>query len=282
MNVRCPQNHCKSKNFVRKGRRFRKSDSKWIPKYQCKTCNKHFSSATFSKNYLQKKRRLNPHVYKLFCSGNSQRRIARLLKCNLKTVARKLIFLNSVLDYQDKIDMMQITEIQFDEMETWIHSKLKPASILMVVEKNSRKILVTKASQMPAKGLTRDKSLKKYGKLEDHRPLAFKEVFSNLRTHLNPEIEIESDESPRYPRWVESYFPQSSYKRYKGRRGCVVGQGELKGGGRDPLFSLNHTCAMFRANVNRLFRRTWCTTKDVKYLQMHLNLYAHYHNNVLT
>jgi len=48
----------------------------------------------------------------------------------------------------------------------------------------------------------------------------------------------------------------------KGRRECVVGQGELKGGGFDPLFSLNHTCAMIRAHVSRLFRRTWNTQSE--------------------
>ena len=50
----------------------------------------------------------------------------------------------------------------------------------------------------------------------------------------------------------------------------------------DPLFSLNHTFAMLRANVNRLFRKTWCTTKKPQRLADHLALYALYHNEVLT
>lgn len=72
------------------------------------------------------------------------------------------------------------------------------------------------------------------------------------------------------------------HKRVKGRRGCVVGQGELKRGGRDPLFALNHTAAMLRANVNRLFRRTWCTTKRMDRLKAHLMIYIDFHNTVLT
>jgi hypothetical protein len=71
------------------------------------------------------------------------------------------------------------------------------------------------------------------------------------------------------------------YEQTKGRRACVVGQGELKKGGRDPLFTLNHTCAMFRANVNRLIRKTWNTTKKRICLEWHLQIYAHFHNFVV-
>jgi len=180
-----------------------------------------------------------------------------------------------------EISFNNITEIQFDEMETSEHTKLRPVSILVAVEKHSRQILDIRVSRMPAKGLLKEKSLTKYGKLKDERPKAFKACFSDLKNNLEAQVLFESDECPRYPRWVREYFPESTYKRYKGRRGCVVGQGEIKRGGFDPLFSLNHTCAMFRANVNRLFRRTWCTTKDINCLQMHLNLYAHYHNTQL-
>ena len=70
-------------------------------------------------------------------------------------------------------------------------------------------------------------------------------------------------------------------KTCKGKRGCVTGQGELKKVGFDPLFSLNHTFAMFRANMNRLFRKTWCTTKVPQGLIDHIDLYIQHHNRVL-
>jgi hypothetical protein len=38
---------------------------------------------------------------------------------------------------------------------------------------------------------------------------------------------------------------------------------------------------MFRANMNRFFRRTWCTTKTLKGLESHLALYVLFHNTVL-
>jgi transposase-like protein len=282
MKRECPNSSCKTKaTALKSGRYFRKSDSKWIQRYSCKLCRKHFSSATFSENFGQNKRRVNPQVLRLYCSGVSQRRISRILKINLKTVARKLHFLNIWVQNRQLEPHLNLHEIQFDEMESWIHSKLKPVSIIIAVEKDTRFILDIDVRNMPAKGLIRDNSIKKYGKIVDERPLGMKRMFTGLQERLPQNILIESDENPRYPRYVRQFFPKAKYKRYKGRRGCVVGQGELKAGGKDPLFSLNHTCAMIRANVNRLFRRTWCTSKDIKCLQMHLNLYRYYHNHYL-
>jgi len=87
-----------------------------------------------------------------------------------------------------------------------------------------------------------------------------------------------SDQCPRYPGLVKKLFPQATHETSKGRRGCVVGQGELKAGGWDPLFALNHTAAMFRAHVSRLFRRTWNTTKKPAHLAAHMTLYVAHHN----
>jgi hypothetical protein len=60
-----------------------------------------------------------------------------------------------------------------------------------------------------------------------------------------------------------------------------VGQGELKRGGFDLLFALNHSCAMVRDNLKRLSRRTWCTTKRPDRLQCLLNLYICAHNAMI-
>ncbi len=38
---------------------------------------------------------------------------------------------------------------------------------------------------------------------------------------------------------------------------------------------------MLRANINRLFRKTWNTTKKVEALIDHLWIYVRYHNAVL-
>jgi hypothetical protein len=58
-----------------------------------------------------------------------------------------------------------------------------------------------------------------------------------------------------------------------------VGLGQLKKIGFDPLLSLNHTYAMLRANINRLIRKTWRTTKDPWGLKDHIELYVNFHNH---
>lgn len=102
-----------------------------------------------------------------------------------------------------------------------------------------------------------------------------------LRGVLEDGAEFSSDEDPLYAALVRKHYPGARHQRYRGGRGCVTGQGELKKLRFDPLFALNHTCAMLRANINRLFRRTWCTTKKVACLEQHLAVYRDFHNRIL-
>ncbi|MFW5887980.1 MAG: transposase, partial [Bacteriovoracia bacterium] len=89
---------------------------------------------------------------------------------------------------------------------------------------------------------------------------------------------VESDEHKLYPGIVQKYLPKAVHKRYKGGRGCIAGQGELKKLHYDPLFAINHTCAMLRDNIKRLTRKTWCTTKSVEMLQKHFDIFVYYFN----
>jgi len=48
----------------------------------------------------------------------------------------------------------------------------------------------------------------------------------------------------------------------------------------DPMFAINQRCASLRADVNRLIRRSWCTTKKSNHLHKHLMIYSCYNNGV--
>lgn len=279
----------RSKLIVRKGFFDRSSDRARIRRYQCRICQRSFSQATFSACFRQIKRGLNQPVFELLVSGVSLRRTARLLKANPKTVVRKMLYLSAQakLDHRESLRQIQgsgvlIEKIQFDEMETFEHSKCLPLSIPLAVHAQTRKILGFQVCQMPAKGPLASISRKKYGPRKDDRRKAAHALFQDLRSVMSPRGLIESDENPKYPSWIRSSFKHVRHELHKGRRGCSGGQGELKRIGFDPLFSLNHTCAMLRANVNRLFRRTWCTTKRRIRLEAHLWLYVQYHNRILT
>ena len=276
-----------SGSIVRNGFFYRSSDSRQIQRFRCKVCDREFSRATSNPCYRQKKRRINYSLNELLASGITQRRAARVLLVNRKTIARRFHFLAERATHRqarwlDRLPKQSIRAIQFDDLETAEHTKCKPLSVTLAVEPNTRKILNFKVSRMPAKGLLAKRARKKYGYRPDERKKGWSEALQELTGVLSPDVEIKSDENPHYPGMIKKHFPGANHIQIKGGRGAVTGQGELKKLKYDPIFSLNHTCAMLRANINRLFRRTWCISKTVKGLQDHLAIYVDYHNRVLT
>jgi hypothetical protein len=199
-------------------------------------------------------------------------------------VARKLAYLGGqsrFINLKMRKNHSLITELQFDDLETIEHTKLKPLSVTLAVEKHTRFIVGFEVSRMPAKGHLVYRSLKKYGPRKDERSAARDRLFRRIHEGVSKNALIESDQNPHYPIVVKKYFPKANHQTLKGRRGCVTGQGELKKIQFDPLFSLNHTCAMMRAYINRLYRKTWCTTKKIQPLIDHIEIYVRYHNQIL-
>ena len=267
---------------IKSGHFLRRSDGIYIQRFSCKTCQKSFSTESKNPFKYQKKRNLNGIIFSLFASGHSQRRMARILMVNKKTIVRKFLILGQIcLDDMKNLKHLrhkQVSEFIFDDMETFEHTKLKPLSITMAVEAKTRVILDFKISSMKAKGYLAERSQKKYGTRLDTRRKNLQEMLNYLKTLTIPNPVIKSDMNPHYVHPVKRIFPTSLHQVFKGKRGCVVGQGELKATGFDPIFSFNHTAAMLRANINRLFRRTWNTTKKPKCLEFHIAIYVFYHN----
>lgn len=206
------------------------------------------------------------------------------LRCSRATVVRKFLFLSECARKKNERRMnerAQSVEIQFDDLETFEHSKMKPLSVILAVENYSRFILGFGVAKMPSKGVLTHRAKKKYGVRVDERTSVREDLFRRISGKVAPSGVLWSDQNPHYVPTVRKFFATCTHKTTPGRRGCVVGQGELKSGGFDPLFSLNHTCAMLRANLNRLVRRTWCTTKDPDNLARHIEIYVDFHNTKL-
>jgi hypothetical protein len=247
-------------------------------------CKKSFSTATLDPYYGQRKRHMNLLVLKELVSCVSQRRCAKILKLNKNTVEAKFIFLGRFArDHLQAFNLKfpKATQIQFDDLETFEHTKMKTLSVTLAVEFKTRRFLGYSVSQMPSKGRLAARSRKKYGKRKDERSLGRRELFTSLKDLIHPRAEIQSDQNPHYPDDVKKFFPNAQHITMKGSRGSTTGQGELKKVVYDPLFSLNHTCAKLRADVNRLVRKTWCTTKKKERLEYHIGLFALYHNATL-
>lgn len=286
MNKICPNSSCASPYFfIRDGRFRRKEDSKSIQRYRCKSCGTRFSSATFTQTYRQKKRRINHQLLKYLVSNVSMRRSAILLKVHRKTVERRLPFLAKKCRRLNQVHLNsfrgRIHNIQIDDLITKENSKLKPLTVSIAVDEDRRMILALEVSKIPAFGHLSRLAVKKYGYRKDEHSEGLTRLFQTISPIVSSEVRIKSDEHQRYPSFISAYLPRAKHLTYKSERGCIAGQGELKKVKFDPLFIVNHTCATLRANVNRLIRKTWCTTKDQRRLKDHLDLFIYFYNQRL-
>lgn len=249
----------------------------------CLQCGKTFSKATTDPCRNQKKRQKNRQIFEYYASGVTQRRSARLARVNRKTVARRLRFLAVIsrMKFEGQRASKPVVELEFDDMETFEHSKCKPLSITLAVEAKTRRIVGVKVARMASNGPLAARSRRLYGRRKDERRKVRQDLFKELLTYIEPNALIRSDSNPYYEQDVRRYFPKCRYVRVTGKRGAITGGGELKKTKFDPIFALNHTAAMLRANVSRLVRKTWATTKKAECLQDHLMIYAYYHNKHL-
>jgi transposase-like protein len=290
MNHGCPnfscQFHQKKDRIIKDGYYHRKNDSRKISRFKCTHCKKKFSQSTFQLEYRQKKRRINHRLFLYLSSGVSQRRAARFINVDKKTVARRLRYLATKCRLKNdrflsQFSGNQITHIQIDDLITSEHTKLKPLTVSSAICAKSRIILATSVAPIPAFGHLSKLSIRKYGRRMNFHHESLKTIFCKIRPLVCGEALIQSDKHKKYPEFIEQYFPCAKHESFESERACVTGQGELKKGKFDPLFSINHTYAMLRANINRLFRRTWCTTKSLQHLQDHLDIYTWFHNQLV-
>jgi hypothetical protein len=211
------------------------------------------------------------------------RRCAKLLNVSYPTIVKKLAFLGKLSQQRlDKMSLENVKSLQFDELQTIEHTKLKPLAIAIAVAEDGRKILGFRVAKMPATGHLSKVSIKKYGRRPNERVQQLKSLFDDLSPRLPENISVKSDECGFYKQIIRKALPMAEYTQFKGGLSQNSAQGELKKVGKDPLFTINHTFAMCRANINRLFRKTWCTTKKIDGLIHHLSLYAVIHNQCLT
>jgi hypothetical protein len=262
----------------------RKSDNRIVQIFRCLRCLKYFSTATLDLCYRQHKRHKNSELSVDFASSTSMRRCAKNHSLSRTTVLRKHAFLfrPAAKEARERnLSLPKAKEVQFDDLETFEHTKCKPLSVTLAVEKKTRRILGFEVSQMSAKGTLAKKARKKYGPRKDERARGRARLFKSIESLIDANALIESDQNPYYLRDVRRFFPHATYITHKGQRGSLSGQGELKKVRFDPLFSLNHTCAMLRDNIKRLGRKTWCTTKKPENLRAAIAIYVQFHNSSL-
>ncbi len=276
----CPL--CRSKvKAVKRGYYLRPSDNKRFQRFQCKACKKTFSEQLFGIEYRLRRRENLQRIYRVLCRGMSQRAVAEEFSMHRDAIATRIVRFGrcsrSNLEYYRE-NREKVKEVQFDELITFEHTKCKPLTVPIAVENGSRKILALKVGKIPASGHLAEISRKRYGHRKSERSRVLNELIQDLKICALNRAHFTSDEAIEYPPLILKHFPEATHATFKGRRAVIAGLGELKKGGYDPLFSLNHTYAMFRDNLKRLSRRTWATTKDPAKLELMLYMYAWFHN----
>jgi len=156
------------------GTYYRGTDNRKVQRYQCLSCNRTFSTQTFSTTYWQKRPDLDALIFSKTVNGMGNRQIARDLGIDPTTVDRKLarigrhclLFMFRLLQQAEPA-----TEIVYDGFETFEYSQYYPYHHNIAVEKGTDFILffndaeLRRKGRMTAKQKARRKELEeKYGK----------------------------------------------------------------------------------------------------------------------
>lgn len=287
--VHCPNTCCEffkgasSRFYIKKGYYVTQWNHQKVPRYECRGCRKRFSSHTFYRTYKQKKPYLNETIFKLYCSATTQRRIATILKINRKTVVRKFLFLaqNSQLEHSKRIEVkaFKVTEVQFDEMLSFEHTRLRPLSIALAVEKKSYQVLDIGVAQSHYQGRLSSIALKKYGPREDKSYEAREKVFKTLNSLVQSTCHIITDAKPHYRTEIKNHIPRATLSQVKNRGNRLAQLLKAKRQNKeDSMFELNLIAARIRHDLSRMARKVWVTTKKAENLQRHLMLFVAYQN----
>lgn len=281
MNPKCPR--C-GRPGGRNSSYLRQSDNTKVTQYRCVGCDRTWTDRTDNLEKRQRLRSINEKLGPLLVSCVSMRRCAKLLGINRKTVARRIPYLAAKARLAQAAaeapgrPTEKFAEIYLDELITFEHTRCKPLAVCMAVSKQ-RKILAFSVSSMPPIGKNLKKiSLRKYGKRPNDRVKGLVSCLKAVQPHVERSTVFISDEESSYRRVISKLYPEHPHQRHPSKRAVIAGQGELKDHSYDPLFAINHTFAMLRANLARLVRRTWVTTKKASKLEEFIQIYAGFHN----
>ena len=134
----CPNKSCKVFHQtifqVKDGSFYRRDDSRTIQRYKCKIFLIRYSKSTHTLEFAQKKRRHNKTIKFSLASGMSMRACAYNLNLARKTIERKFIYLakKARMNQAELVLFWRknpLNEIQFDDLVSSIHTKLKPISV---------------------------------------------------------------------------------------------------------------------------------------------------------
>lgn len=246
-----------------------------IPRFQCKSCGKRFSTSTFRDTYCDKLT-INKDLFKLLVSGVSLRRCSELLEVDYRTIAKHFNDLAVICKRKhfEHLATIKTSYVQLDELETFLHARAKPLSVPMVVRVKTGEILGFAVARMPAKGKLAQIGQNRYGWTMNERGKMFQLMLVSIRHCFKQDITIKTDGAKSYPGWIAGTLPHPQWNVTLEQITSPKNAPKSVPKAYDKLFAINNTFAKLRHDVNRLGRKTWSTTKTIKGLENHLWLYV--------
>ncbi len=286
----CPNPNCEFSvekarfKYIKRGFFVRHHPFRKVPRYRCCHCGRNFSTSTYKDIVYQKRPDINPQIYKLYCSGMTLNRIAEYLRVARTTVYLKFHFLARQCAFINERALEKMTgkfsEVQFDEMESFEHTRLKPLTIALAVgvTAEERKILAVSVGSLHYKGPLSDIALNKYGPRENQSEQVCEEVLARIQHVARDQAVLVTDEKNTYPALLKKYFPNKTHIQVSRDRSETMHERSKRQNKDDRMFWLNFTAASIRHNLSRMHRKVWITTKKTEHLLGHLALYVCYFN----
>ena len=263
--MRCQK--CNSENLRKRGSY--KTKKYTVPRYQCKSCGVTYTGRTNSDNYKKKRQNLENQIVEMYCERMSLRGISRVLKLNRETVtnyflkaARKARIENlKGLHNRDFVT----TYIQFDEMETFEHTKKKPLGVMLFIRAKTGEIISAKVSKSHIRALAVSPTVaKKWNSQVDKTKVIQESLFEAKKVSNRVHTTIACDGLPHQVKVAKDFCDESHIN-------VQVLEGENK--------KIDLSILKLRQDISRLGRKTLSTTKKAERLQNHLDLYINYHNS---
>ena len=292
---RCPYDRCDSNQrkapfrYRRHGTFRRRCDGRDVPRFQCLTCGRTFSSQTFRVDFRLRKPWIDTVLLQHFVSKVTLRQSSRLLGVRLPTVTRRhrrygehCRQLHAALLDRAAARGGLPGRFQLDELETYERDRrLCPVTVPVLVEGSTGFVVAVATAPMPTRGnlRARDQARRRameavHGKRRSGSRAAVERCFAQLRRALPPgaPVVVVTDRKTAYV---------TSLRRVFGRRVTHVRVSARRARNeRNPLFRINLTLAMMRDGASRLVRRNWAAAKRHERLEDHLWMWSAWRNYV--
>ncbi len=158
----CPNQDCKyhqtapagSTWFVRHGR-FQSAARGAIQRYRCKACGRHFSSQTFSLDYMTQRTISYRKIFELLHTASGIRDIARILKASPHCITDRISRLarQALAVHADLLDSLELKEdLVADGFESFAVSQYFPNNIQLLAGKESQYWIFSDYAHLRRKG----------------------------------------------------------------------------------------------------------------------------------